>query len=923
MTAAEGYPAHREGDVVLRDGSTVHVRPVRSEDAAGVRALFEGLSDESRWLRFFSGAFDTGSVVRWATEVDYDRRFGLVAVAGPDQRLVAHAGWERLSDRPDKAEIGLAIADAFQGRGLGTIMLGQLAEAAHAAGVAVLAAEVLPQNHQMLQVLRDSGVPLTVRSLPGVVRAELPTSLSPAALERFERREQLAAVAALRTVLAPRSVAVVGASRRRGTVGGELFHNLLAGGFNGPVYPVNPGAEVVQSVLAYRSVLDVPGPVDLAVVAVPAAAVVGVARECAAKGVRALVVVSAGFAETGPQGTERQRELLGVCREAGMRLIGPNCLGVINTDPAVRLDATFGPAVPVSGRVGFLSQSGALGLAIVDYANQLGLGLSSFVSVGNKADISGNDLLGYWGEDPSTDLVLLYLESFGNPRKFARIARRLGRTKPIIAVKSGRSVAGARATGSHTGALLAASDVTVEALFGQAGVIRTDTLSELFDVARLLASQPPPRGRRVGIVTNAGGPGIMCADACEAGGLEVAQLSERLRAGLAEFLPPEASTANPVDLLAAAPAAHHRRAVELVASSGEVDAVIAIFIPPLATDLAEVAGAIREAAEAAPAQVPVLAVVMSAAGGPLELRGTRRAVPSYAFPEDAARALARTAGYGEWRGAPEGKVPELADARRDEAAAVLATALAAGTLPRWLGPDEVARLLGCYGLPMAPWRLAGTPEAAGAAAAELGGAVAVKAVAPGLVHKTEAGAVRLGLSGADAVVRAAREMAGEVAVTGHQASAFLVQRMAEPGVELLVGVVHDPSFGPVVACGAGGTAVELLNDVAVRITPLTDLDVRQMVRSLATFPLLDGYRGAPKADVAALEDVVLRVGALVDEHPEVAELDCNPVIVGPAGAVIVDARVRIEHPAAPPPLGARRTVGQGGGASSAGGGTAT
>ncbi len=891
---------------MLRDGSTVHVRPVRPEDAAGVRALFEGLSAESRWLRFFSEAYDAGAVVRWATEVDYDRRFGLVATAGAEQRLVAHAGWERLRDRADKAELALAIADDFQGRGLGTILLGQLAEAAHAAGVTLLDAEVLPQNHQMLQVLRDAGLPLTVRSLPGVVMAELPTSLSPEALERFEQREQLAAVAALRGVLAPRSVAVIGASRRRGSVGGELFHNLLAGGFNGPVYPVNPGAEVVQSVLAYRSVLGVPGPVDLAVIAVPAVAVVGAARECAAKGVRALVVISAGFAETGSQGAERQRELLHVCREAGMRLIGPNCLGVINTDPAVRLDATFGPAIPIGGRVGFLSQSGALGLAIVDYANQLGLGLSGFVSVGNKADISGNDLLGYWAEDPRTDVVLLYLESFGNPRKFARTARRLGRSKPIVAVKSGRSVAGARATGSHTGALLAASDVTVDGLFRQAGVIRTDTLSELFDVARLLASQPPPRGRRVGIVTNAGGPGIMCADACEAGGLEVVQLSEWLRAALAAFLPHEASVANPVDLLAAAPAAHHRRAVELVAGSGEVDAVIAIFIPPLVTELAEVASAIREGAEAAPADVPVLAVVMSAAGGPLELRGTRRALPSYAFPEDAARALALAAVYGAWRSAPAGQVPELAGVRGDEAAAVLATAMAAGPLPRWLGPDEVARLLGCYGLPLAPWRLTGTPEEAAAAAAELGGPVALKAVASGLVHKTEAGAVRLALSGAEQVAAGAREMASRVAAAGHQASGFLVQRMAEPGVELLVGVVHDPSFGPVVACGAGGTAVELLKDVAVRITPLTDLDARQMVHSLATFPLLDGYRGAPKADVAALEDVLLRVSALVDERPEVAELDCNPVIVGPGGAVIVDARIRIEQPAAPPPLGARR-----------------
>ena len=498
--------------------------------------------------------------------------------------MVGHAGFERQPDHPDRAEVAFEIADAMQGKGLGTILLGQLAEAASQLGVQVLDAEVLPENHQMVKVFRDSGFPVKTHSLPGVLLIEFPTSLSPEARELFERREQVAATAAMRAFFQPRSVAVIGASRRRGTVSGELFHNLLAAGFNGPVYPVNPKASVVQSVVAYKSVLDVPGPVDLAVLALPAPYVVQAAEECAAKGVRAIVVISAGFAETGPEGAQRQRELLAVCRAAGMRLIGPNCLGIVNTDAEVRLDATFGPIVPLPGRVGFLSQSGALGLAIIDYANALGLGLSSFVSVGNKADISGNDLLSFWEQDERTDLVLLYLESFGNPRKFARIARRVARTKPVLAVKSGRSAAGARATSSHTGALLAASDVTVDALFDQAGVIRTDSLAELFDVASLLANQPIPAGRRVGIVTNAGGPGIMCADACEAGGLEVVQLSPRLQASLAEGLPAEAAVANPVDMLASAPPEHYRRTVELVAASGEVDAVIVIFIPPLPAD---------------------------------------------------------------------------------------------------------------------------------------------------------------------------------------------------------------------------------------------------------------------------------------------------------------------------------------------------
>jgi acyl-CoA synthetase (NDP forming) len=639
---------------------------------------------------------------------------------------------------------------------------------------------------------------------------------------------------------------------------------------------------------------------------VPAPAVVWTAQECAAAGVRALVVISAGFAEAGPTGTQRQAQLLAVCRDAGMRLIGPNCLGIVNTSPEVRLDATFGPAVPLPGRVGFLSQSGALGLAVIDYAVQLGLGLSSFVSVGNKADVSSNDLLDYWEEDPGTDVALLYLESFGNPRRFARIARRVGRRKPIVAVKSGRSAAGARASSSHTGALLAASDVTVDALFRQAGVIRTDTLHELFDVASLLANQPRPRGRRVGIVTNAGGPGILCADACIAAGLEVAELSEGLRARLAEGLPAAASVGNPVDMLAVAPPEHFRRTVELVVGSGEVDAAIVIFIPPLRTEPAEVARAVRAAVDAAGQAVPVLAVFMSAAGSPAELRDGGRVIPCYAFPEEAARALGRAAEYGAWRERPEGHVPDPPEVRRDEAAGLLAAALAEGPGDRWLAPDQVAALLGCYGIEMAPWRLADSPEEAAAAAAELDGPVALKAVAPRLLHKTEAHAVRLGLSGGEQVRSAATEMAAEVAAEGFAVDRFLVQRMVAGGVELLVGVVHDPSFGPVLACGAGGTAVELLKDVAVRLTPLTDLDAAEMVRSLATFPLLDGYRGAPKADIGALEDLLLRVGALVEAHPEVAELDCNPVKVLPDGVVVVDARVRVE-PATPPlPLAARR-----------------
>jgi acetyl coenzyme A synthetase (ADP forming)-like protein len=905
ITPAVGL-AQRGTDVVLRDGTTAHVRTPRPSDAPGLRRMLQELSEESRYLRFFSTAADLSRAVTWATEVDHQRSDGLVVTTGPDERIVAHAGWEREARRPERAEIAMVIDDAFQGRGIGTLLLGQLAESARARGVELFTAEVLPGNHQMIQVFRQSGFAVRIRSLPGVLSIEAPTLLTPDALERFDQREQHAASAALRKVLAPRSVAVIGASRRRGTVGGELFHNLLAAGFTGPVYPVNTNAQAVQSVAAYPSVREVPGPVDLAVLAVPADDVVPVARECAAKGVAALVVLSAGFAESGQQGVERQEALLHICRQAGMRLIGPNCLGVINTDPAVRLDATFGPTLPARGHVGFLSQSGALGLAIVDYANQLGLGLSSFLSVGNKADISGNDLLGYWRDDPDTELVLLYLESFGNPRKFARFARCLARSKPVVAVKAGRSVAGARATGSHTGALLAASDVPVDALFRQSGVIRTDTLGELFDVGKLLATQPAPAGRRVAIVTNAGGPGILCADACEAAGLQVPAFSAELRSRLAGVLPAEAASGNPVDLLAAAPPERYQRAIGLVAGAGEADAVIAIHVPPLAGEhrADEVAAAIHRAVVQAAAGVTFLAVMMRSGEAPAGLRDDSRPVPCYQFPEEAARALARAATRGEWLRQPEAHVPELPGIRRDEAAAVLAEALRGG--PRWLTVEESARLLDCYGLPLAEWRQARTPQQAGELAEELGGRVALKAVVPGLLHKTEAGAVRLDLRGRRAVTRAAGDLKRALARNGHKAAGFLVQRMASGVAELLVGMIHDATFGPVVACGAGGTSAELLGDVAVRLAPLTDRDAAELLRSLKTSALLEGWRGAPKADLASLEDLLLRVGALADNHPEIAELDCNPVVAGADGAVIVDVRVRVE-PAAPPlPLGARR-----------------
>ncbi len=904
-TDVPAYPAHREADVVLRNGATVRVRPIRRGDEASIVAFLWGLSEDSRVLRFFGPTSDAALVDRARREVDVDyvRRFGLVATAGPGDRIVGLASYSATDG--DRAEVSFAIADDYQGQGLGTILLGHLAEIAASHGIATFEALVLPRNRKMLDVFRDAGFPTSIRFTGWELLVSFPTALTEDALLRFDRRDQIAAQGALRAFFYPRAVAVVGASRRRGTIGGEIFHNLLAYGFGRDrVYPVNPAAAVIEGVRAFRTIEEIPEPVDLAIVAVPAAAVPSVAQQCARKGVRALVVISAGFAEAGEAGRARQAELLAICRASGMRLMGPNCMGLINTDPEARLDATFAPRTPPAGRVGFLSQSGALGLAIIEYAAALDLGLSTFVSVGNKADISGNDLLNYWESDPRTGVVLLYLESFGNPRRFARIARRVGRTKPIVAVKSGRSLAGARATSSHTGALVSASDVTVDALFRQTGVIRTDTLEELFDVAALLAHQPPPRGRRVGIVTNGGGPGILCADRCEAEGLEVPALAEDTQARLRVFLPAHASTENPIDLIASAPAEHYREAISIVARDPHVDALIVIFVPPLVTEADDVARAILEGSREVRGSKPVLTVFMSARGVPDLLKAGDVRLPSYAFPESAAMALARAARYGEWRQQPVEAPPVFEDLRPIEAAALVASVLSRGG--GWAAPEETWRLLSCYGLPVIAQRVTATPEEAGRAAGELGGAVALKAGGGTIVHKTELGAVRLGLRGPREVQAAAEEMLARVRGAGHPAAALVVQQMAPPGVEMIAGVVHDRDFGPVVACGAGGTTVELLKDVSVRLAPLTRRDAAQMIRELKTYPLLTGFRGRPGADIAALQDVLLRVSALVDDLPQIAELDCNPVIVHPHGAVVVDARVRIAPYEAPPLLARSR-----------------
>jgi len=690
------------------------------------------------------------------------------------------------------------------------------------------------------------------------------------------------AAQSVRVFFEPRSVAVVGAARQRGKIGAEILHNLVSAGFTGEIHPVNPNADSIEGRKCYPNVRAIPGELDLAVIVVPAAAVLEVVDDCIAKKVQAIVVITAGFGETGEEGREREARLLEKVRAAGIRMVGPNCMGLLNTDPDVRLNATFAPAYPPAGRVALSSQSGALGLALLDYASDLNLGISTFVSVGNKADVSSNDLIQYWAADSNTDVILLYLESFGQPGLFGRLARRITRRKPIVAVKAGRSRAGARAASSHTGAL-AETDTVVGALLRQAGVIRTETLEELFDVAALLAHQPAPRGRRVAIVTNAGGPGILAADACEALGLELPALRRETAETLRSFLPAAASVANPVDMLASAPPDHYARTLRAVLADPGVDSVLVIFIPPIAADTDAVARAIAEEAKA-PHDKTLLTIFMSAKGAPALLRP----VPSYAFPEFAAAALARAVQYGEWRTRPEGAIPEFRDLRLDHARAIVDRSLAAGG--GWLGPADAAALISDFGIAAAPLRVAADPDDAARAAAEIGFPVAIKAVGPAILHKTEVGGVRLNLRSPDEVRAAAEDLRARL---GAELTGILVQGMVPGGVEVVAGIVQDPTFGALIMYGSGGTLVELLADVAFRLHPITDADAAAMLEEVRGTALLRGFRGAPPGDETALRELLLRLSALAEACPEVQEMDINPVKVLERGVRVVDARVRI------------------------------
>ena len=885
--------APRELDVVLRDGSTIHLRPLGAADGPGLAELYSRLSADSRRRRFFGAAEGGAPGGAALARIARGEEFALAAeLAG---RMVAVASYTAPAPGSGTSESTIAVLDSLQGRGIGTRMLECLADIAREEGVSAFEADVPSENTRMLDVFLNSGFEVSRRLEGGVLRVILSIEPTRAYEEKAAERAREAAAASMKAFFEPRSIAVVGASHRRGRIGSEIFHNLLSAGFAGTVYPVNPNAAAVESRQAYPDVSEIPGPVDLAVISVPAAAVEAAVDDCIRKGVRAVVVISAGFAEMGAEGRRREAALLEKVRAAGIRMIGPNCMGILNAAPAVRMNATFSPVYPPAGSVALSTQSGALGLAILDYARRLNIGISTFVSVGNKADVSGNDLIQYWGEDPNTSVILLYLESFGNPRKFSQIARRVGLRKPIAAVKSGRSAAGSRAASSHTGAL-AQSDAVVDALFRQAGVIRTDTLEELFDVAALLAHQPVPPGRRVGILTNAGGPGILAADACSARGLELPALSDATVSGLRAFLPAAASVGNPVDMLASASPENYGRALRLLQDDDRIDSLLVIFIPPLVTAPEEVARVIAEAASRETGK-PLLATFMSAQGVPESLAR----IPCFPFPESAAAALARVTAYGRWRRRPPSEEPVFSDIDAGEVRGIVETGLRSGG--GWLPPDATQRLLAAAGIPVAPARLTQGREEALAAARAIGFPVALKATGPALVHKTEVGGVKLGLADEAAVGEAYddlhRRLSGEL-------GGIYVQKMIGGGVEVLVGATDDPAFGPVIAYGSGGVLVELLSDVAFRLHPLSEEDVAEMLDEVKGTALLRGYRGSPRVDESALREILLRLSALVGMAPEIRELELNPVKVLEKGAVALDFRIRVEGRRPPPP--SRRIV---------------
>jgi acyl-CoA synthetase (NDP forming)/RimJ/RimL family protein N-acetyltransferase len=860
-----------ESDVVLVDGGTVHVRPIRPDDADRLVALHGRLSPQSIYFRFFSPKPRlTDKEVEKFTNVDMVDRVALVAILGDE--LIAVARYDRWPGR-DEAEVAFTVDDAHHGRGLATLLLEHLAAVARHHGLVRFTAEVLPDNRPMLGVFRRAGFEVHNEFSGGIIDVAFDIAPTTEYLESVDRREQRAESRSIARLLRPRSVAVVGASDRVGSVGREVFRNLLNSGFAGPVYPVNPTAPHVASVPAYASVLDIPDDLHLAVVAVPADAVHGVISQCAEKRVRGAIIISTGFADAGPEGAARQRALIELARLHGMRIIGPGSMGVINTDRDAVLHASFAPLDVLAGRLAISLQSGPLGTAMLELAKRLGVGISSFVSLGEKGDVSANDLLNYWYDDPATDVVLLYTESFGNPRKFGRIARRVSRRKPVVAVKAGR----------RTG-----EDVAADALYQQAGVVRVDTVSELFDVGRVLATQPLPTGNRVAVVTNATSPAILAMDGMVAAGLVPAELGVDTRRDLDALLPDEALVGTPVDLTYRSVPADYGAALDTVAGDAGVDAILAIYAPPLVTLRHDVGATIAAAADRT--AKPVVAVMLGLDEGPL-LGG--RDVPVFAFPEPAVAALGRVARYARWRARPEGVVPPLDGVDPEAAKAVVEHALAVRTAGTLLPIKASEELLAAYGIPVAPARGVTSLEAALEAAEAVGYPVALKAAGLVRLARSESGGVALDVQHADQLRGAYERM---TAALGAAMAEAVVQSMVPGGVETFASIEYHPAFGPVVAFGLGGAFADAIADRPARSLPLTDLDAGELLSSSRAADAI----AALGADPLAVVDVLLRIGMLADDLPEVRQARFNPVLVSPAGAWVLQADVHVVPPPTAP-----------------------
>jgi acyl-CoA synthetase (NDP forming)/GNAT superfamily N-acetyltransferase len=913
---------------LLSDGRTARLRAIRPDDGPALRSFGQRLSRETVYFRFFAprrGISDE-EITHFVT-VDYRDRLALVALV--DGELVAVARYDRspaaavdvlgggatgtsgwsLQGGAGEAEVAFVVRDDHQGRGLGTVLLEHLASAAVARGIRRFVADVLPDNHRMMGVFRSAGFDERALLDSGVIRVTLELAAQPEYIERVEERERTATVRSIDHILRPAAIAVIEASSEPGSAGHDIVSNLLAGEFTGVVYPVNRQGDSVGGLRSYRVVTDVPGPIDLAVLAVPAQRLAEVVRQCGAKGVRGLVVVTSGDVGQEAQVASTDHELVELARTFGMRLVGPDCMGVINTCPQVRMNATFAEHAPPRGRVAFASQSGGLGIALLGELSGRGLGISSFVSLGNKADVSGNDLLRFWEEDTETDVILLYLESFGNPRKFSRIARRVAHKTPIVAVKSARTTSGLR--GAHTHSAGAVPDQATDALFRQAGVIRVQTLEELLDVADLLVNQPLPAGRRVAIVGNAGGCGVLAADACESYGLEVPELALETQSRLLGVVSPGAAVGNPIDLVASTTAEEYRSVLEIVLADDGIDVVVVTFTPPVLVGAEDVAEALARAAYAT--TKPVLANFIATEQTLLALRAGPRHVPWFAFPESAARAVARVAQYGEWVARPEGTVPSFDDLDVVSARRIVEAALAAGPTAAawststpaatpassvWLDTVAAFDLLKAYGIPILSCLRASSAAEAVEAAKAVGYPVALKLEAPDLVHKSDVGGVRLNLGSDDDVALAAEALS----TTFGQGASFIVQPMGPDGVESVVGVVEDPSFGPLVMFALGGKEAELLSDRIWSLVPMTAQDARDLVGGLRSSPLLTGYRGSAPVDVEALAEVLSRVACLAEDLPEVVELNMNPVVASPGGAIALDARVRVARSLHDPPL---------------------